>query len=113
MIDDRLRHLRLLPDDGRNGAVTADRHEAAGEGTLDRAARQHRAGVGRLPAGVLQRHVRSACRYRVATDVVPPGRLVRHPPCPRCGERLAYRPDGVGAMYLHSDDPRYRLMVVR
>jgi hypothetical protein len=55
---------------------------------------------------------RSACRFRVATKVVPEGSLVRHPRCPRCGERLAYRGDRDRARFLHAHDPQFRLTVV-
>ena len=56
--------------------------------------------------------VRRACRYRKASDRVPAGSLVRHPRCPRCGERLGYRETAVGALFLHVDDPAFRLSVV-
>lgn len=59
-----------------------------------------------------QRPIRAACRYRVPTDVVPEGRRVRHPRCPLCGERLAYRADADQALYLHVDDPRFRVTVL-
>jgi hypothetical protein len=61
---------------------------------------------GRPPA------VRTACRYRQATDRVPAGSLVRHPLCPRCGERLGYRETSAGAVFLHIDDPAFRLTVL-
>jgi len=35
--------------------------------------------------------------------------LVRHPLCPRCGERLGYRATAIGALFLHVDDPAFRL----
>jgi hypothetical protein len=56
--------------------------------------------------------VRGACRYRAATTRVPAGTRVRHPACPRCGERLGYREIAGGAIYLHVDDPTFRLHVV-
>ena len=62
---------------------------------------------------MIRRPVRPACRYRVATAVVPAGRLVRHPRCPQCGDRLAYRELEGAALRLHAHDPRFRLAVVR
>ena len=59
------------------------------------------------------RQGRTACRYRVATAIVPAGRLVRHPRCPQCGDRLAYRELEDTALYLHAHDPRFRLALVR
>lgn len=62
---------------------------------------------------MIRRPVHPARRDRVPTAVVPVGRLVRHPRCPQCGDRLAYRElDGV-AMHLHADDPRFCLAVLR
>jgi hypothetical protein len=61
---------------------------------------------GRLPA------VRRACRYRAATIRVPAGTRVRLPACPRCGERLGYRETAAGALFLHLDDPAFRLTVL-
>lgn len=58
------------------------------------------------------RPVRPACRYHVDTEVVPEGHLVRHPPCPLCGERLAYREDGDRALLLHVADPQFRVKLV-
>ena len=52
------------------------------------------------------------CRYREPTGFVSAGTLVRHPACPQCGQRLAYRVlDGV-ALRLHADDPWFRLAIV-
>ena len=56
--------------------------------------------------------VRRACRYRVATIPVAAGTRVRHPLCPRCGERLGYRETADGALLLHVDDPGFRLTVL-
>jgi hypothetical protein len=56
--------------------------------------------------------VRRACRYRAATIRVPDGARVRHPACPRCGERLCYRETAEGALFLHADDPAFRLRFV-
>jgi len=56
--------------------------------------------------------VRRACRYRVATIPVAAGTRVRHPACPRCGERLGYRETADGALLLHVDDPGFRLTVL-
>jgi hypothetical protein len=53
--------------------------------------------------------VRGGCRYRAATARVPAGSFVRHPACPRCGERLGYRETADGAVVLHVDDPVFRL----
>lgn len=68
----------------------------------------------RLLAGVGEpvRRNRPACRFREATKAVPEGHLVRHPRCPLCGERLAYRVDGEQAWRLHVHDPRFRLSPV-
>lgn len=62
---------------------------------------------------VIRRPVRPACRYRVPTAVVPAGQLVRHPRCPECGDRLAYRELEGAALHLHAHDPRYCFAVVR
>ena len=68
---------------------------------------------GRPPGEHSQSHaVRRACRYRVATIRVSAGTRVRHPLCPRCGERLGYQEIAGGAIYLHVDDPTFRLHVV-
>ena len=56
--------------------------------------------------------IRPACRFRVATPVVPDGHRVRHPRCPKCGQPLAYRADGANAWHLHVDDARFRLRAV-
>jgi predicted RNA-binding Zn-ribbon protein involved in translation (DUF1610 family) len=56
--------------------------------------------------------VRRACRYRAATIRVAAGTRVRHPACPRCGERLAYRETAAGALFLRVDDPAFRLTVL-
>ena len=56
--------------------------------------------------------VRRACRYRALTARVPAGTRVRHPACPRCGERLGYRETAEGALFLHADDPAFRLRFV-
>jgi hypothetical protein len=56
--------------------------------------------------------IRRTCRYRAATARVPAGRRVRHPACPRCGERLGYMETAGGALFLHVDDPAFRLHVV-
>ena len=56
--------------------------------------------------------VRGACRYRAATVRVPARTRVRHPDCPRCGERLCYQETAQGALFLHADDPAFRLRVV-
>ena len=56
--------------------------------------------------------VRRACRYRAATIPVAAGTRVRHPACPRCGERLGYRETADGALLLHVDDPGFRLTVL-
>jgi hypothetical protein len=72
-----------------------------------------RAGGVPRPAAARPRSVRLACRFRVATHVVPEGHRVRHPRCPKCGRRLAYRADGSNAWHLHVDDARFRLNVVR
>jgi hypothetical protein len=61
---------------------------------------------GRPPA------VRRPCRYRAATVRVPAGTRVRHPRCPRCGERLGYRETADGALLLHVHDPAFRLHLV-
>ena len=55
---------------------------------------------------------RRACRYRAATARVPAGSRVRHPACPRCGERLGYRETAAGALFLHADDPEFGLRFV-
>ena len=60
-----------------------------------------------------ERLAQPPCRYRAATAVVPAGRLVRHPRCPQCRERLAYRELDGAALRLHVHDPRFRLAVVR
>ena len=67
-----------------------------------------------LPLRLTERSrlVRSACRFRAGATVVPEGRLVRHPRCPRCGERLAYRVDGTSARHLHAHDPQFLLTLV-
>lgn len=62
---------------------------------------------------VIERPARPACRYRVTTAVVPAGRLIRHPRCPWCGHRLAYRELDGAALRLHTHDPRFRLALVR
>jgi hypothetical protein len=56
--------------------------------------------------------VRRACRYRVATIPVAAGKRVRHPACPQCGERLGYRETAAGALFLHVEDPAFRLTVL-
>ena len=56
--------------------------------------------------------VRRACRYRAATIRVPAGARVRHPACPRCGERLCYRETAAGALFLHVDDAAFRLTML-
>jgi len=61
---------------------------------------------GRLPV------VRGVCRYRAATVRVPAGRRVRHPACPRCGERLGYRETAAGALFLHVDDAAFRVTML-
>ena len=61
---------------------------------------------GRPPA------VRGVCRYRAATIRVAAGTRVRHPACPRCGERLGYRETAAGALFLHVDDAAFRLRFV-
>jgi hypothetical protein len=61
---------------------------------------------GRPPA------VRGVCRYRAATVRVAAGARVRHPACPRCGERLGYRETAAGALFLHADDPSFWLRLV-
>ena len=53
--------------------------------------------------------VSRACRYRAATIPVAAGTRVRHPTCPRCGERLGYRENAAGALFMHLDDPAFRL----
>jgi hypothetical protein len=61
---------------------------------------------GRPPA------VRGVCRYRAATVRVPAAARVRHPACPRCGERLCYQETAEGALFLHADDPAFLLRFV-
>ncbi len=56
--------------------------------------------------------IRGACRYRAATARVPAGAIVRHPACPRCGERLGYMETAGGALFLHVGDPAFRLRLV-
>ena len=56
--------------------------------------------------------IRGACRYRAATVRVPAGGRVRLAACPQCGERLGYRETDDGALWLHVDDPAFRLRVV-
>ena len=56
--------------------------------------------------------VRRACRYRAATVRVPAGTRVRHPACPRCGERLGYRETAGGALFLHVDDAAFRVTML-
>jgi hypothetical protein len=68
--------------------------------------------VERRGPNMTERRVRAACRYRDVTKVVPEGRLVRHPRCPLCGERLAYRTVGDRALYLHVGDAQFRVTAV-
>jgi hypothetical protein len=56
--------------------------------------------------------IRRACRYRMATVRVPAGTRVRHPLCPQCGERLGHRETDEGSLFLHLDDPGFRLTVL-
>jgi hypothetical protein len=56
--------------------------------------------------------IRRTCRYRAATIRVPAGTRVRHPRCPRCGERLGYMETADGALLLHVHDSAFRLSVV-
>jgi hypothetical protein len=55
--------------------------------------------------------VRRACRYRAATIPVAASTRVRHPACPRCGERLGYGETAAGSLFLHVDDAAFRLTV--
>jgi len=112
MPDSDARPLRSLPDLRCECPILPNPREANRVRTLD-ATGQGCSWCGLpLPSTERPRHVRLACRYRLATNVVPDGHLVHHPRCPLCGERLAYRADGDRARYLHVDDPLYRVTAV-
>ena len=55
---------------------------------------------------------RRGCRYRVRTKLVPIGSVVRHPPCPLCGQRLGYVARDGEATYLHIEDPHFRVAIL-